>query len=106
MPFVNLEDIAQKEIVPGFHARFLHTDHNTISHWNVEAGATLPEHAHVHEQTSIVLEGKFELTVAGEARALEPGQWAMIPPNVPHSGKALTDCKIMDIFYPVREDYR
>jgi hypothetical protein len=25
---------------------------------------------------------------------------------VPHSGKALTKCYIIDPFYPVREDYR
>ena len=106
MPFVSLEDIAQKEIVPGFHARFVHTDNNTLSYWKVEAGSSLPEHAHVHEQTSMVLEGKFELTVDGEARVLEPGKWAVIPSNVTHAGKALTDCTIMDVFYPVREDYR
>ncbi|MBN2503104.1 MAG: cupin domain-containing protein [Anaerolineales bacterium] len=106
MSFIKLTDLTSKEIVPGYHGRFLHTEHNTISHWKVEAGATLPEHAHEHEQTSIVLEGKFELTVDGEARLLEPGEWALIPSNVPHSGKAHTACTIMDIFYPVREDYR
>ena len=106
MLFIKLADVPQKEIVPGYHGRFVHTEHNTVSYWDVEAGATLPEHAHMHEQTSIVLEGKFELTVAGEAHLLEPGEWALIPPDVPHSGKALTACTLMDIFYPVREDYR
>jgi quercetin dioxygenase-like cupin family protein len=106
MPFIKLTDLTAKEIVPGYHGRFVHTEHNTVSQWEVEAGATLPEHAHEHEQISIVLEGKFELTVDGEARLLEPGEWAVIPSNVPHSGKAHTACTIMDIFYPVREDYR
>lgn len=26
--------------------------------------------------------------------------------HVPHSGRALTDCRVIDVFYPVREDYR
>ena len=106
MPFIKLADLTQKEIVPGYHGRFVHTEHNTVSYWEVEAGATLPEHSHEHEQTSIVLEGKFELSVAGEARVLEPGEWAVIPSNIVHTGKALTACTLMDVFYPVREDYR
>jgi quercetin dioxygenase-like cupin family protein len=35
-----------------------------------------------------------------------PGDVLVIPPNVPHSGKALTDVSVMDAFAPVREDYR
>jgi quercetin dioxygenase-like cupin family protein len=53
-----------------------------------------------------ILEGEFELTVAGEIKILKPGQVAVIASNVPHSGKALTQCRIIDAFYPVREDYR
>ncbi|MDE3089101.1 MAG: cupin domain-containing protein [Chloroflexota bacterium] len=53
-----------------------------------------------------VLEGEFELTDAGETKVLKPGQDAVIPSNIPHSGKALTKCYIIDAFYPVREDYR
>jgi len=29
----------------------------------------------------------------------------LIPSDAKHSGKALTDCTIIDIFNPVREDY-
>ena len=60
----------------------------------------------LHALNVHVLEGEFELTVAGETKVLKPGQVAVIPSNVPHSGKALTKCYIIDAFYPVREDYR
>jgi len=46
------------------------------------------------------------MTVAGETRLLEPGMVAVIPPEARHSGRALADCYILDVFYPVREDYR
>lgn len=98
--------ITPREIVPGFTARFVHTGNNTISFWDVKAGSTLPLHSHMHEQSSFVLEGEFEMTIGGETRLLVPGLYAVIPPHVPHCGNAITDCKLLDVFSPVREDYR
>ena len=37
---------------------------------------------------------------------MEPGEVAMIPPDAPRGGRALTDCRLLDVFSPVREDYR
>ncbi|NOQ40057.1 MAG: cupin domain-containing protein, partial [Anaerolineales bacterium] len=48
----------------------------------------------------------FELTVDGEPLVLEPGMVAVIPGGVPHSGVALTPCRLLDAFHPVREDYQ
>lgn len=87
-------------------ARFVHTKGFTLSFVEVEAGAVLPEHAHVHEQTSQVIQGEFEMVIGGETVLLKPGSVVVIPSNVPHSGRALTNCKIQDVFCPVREDYR
>jgi quercetin dioxygenase-like cupin family protein len=106
MYFQNLNDITEREIVPGYRARFVHAEKMTLAYWEVEAGAALPEHSHPHEQIANVLEGEFELTVAGESRILVPGQVAVIPGDVPHSGRAVTDCRLLDAFQPAREDYR
>lgn len=106
MIFQNLDEIQEREIVPGYRARFIHAEGMTLAYWEVEAGAALPEHSHPHEQIANVLEGEFELTVAGESRVLVPGQVAVIPGDVPHSGRAITDCRLLDAFQPAREDYR
>jgi quercetin dioxygenase-like cupin family protein len=106
MVFQNISDIPQREIVPGFWGRFLHSEHMTLAFWEVDPGAELPEHGHFHEQVCSVLEGEFELTVGGESRILIPGTAAVIPPDVIHSGKAITACRILDIFSPPREDYK
>jgi quercetin dioxygenase-like cupin family protein len=46
----------------------------------------LPEHAHA-AQIGIVLEGKIELTIAGETTAYTKGDRYYIPEGVLHSGK-------------------
>ena len=34
------------------------------------------------------------------------GDVIVIPSNIPHSGRALTKCILMDVFSPVREEYK
>jgi len=106
MIFRHWSDQKEKEIVKGFHGRFVHTDNITFANWRIEAGSALPSHSHPQEQVSHMTEGKFEMTINGETRILEPGQIAVIPGGIPHWGKALTDCKMVDVFCPVREDYK
>ena len=106
MNVIHLEDIAPRELVPGFKARFIHSDSMTFSYWDIEPGGELPAHHHIHEQVVNMLEGAFELTVDGKPLILSPGDVVVIPPDVPHSGKAVTACRILDVFHPVREDYR
>jgi len=103
---INIPDLVPFEITRGFTARMIHTDNMTVAFVEVEAGAELPEHAHVHEQVTNLLEGEFEFVLGGETLHLKPGQSVVIPSNVPHSGRALTFCRILDVFQPVREDFR
>ena len=101
-----LNQIEQKEIISGFKARFVHTENTTIAYWEIEKGAELPLHSHVHEQIAMVTKGFFEMTIGDKTEVYQPGKIAVIPSNVEHSGKALSDCEITDIFSPVREDYQ
>jgi len=102
----HIHELPPFEITRGFTARMIHTDNMTLAFVDVDAGAELPEHAHIHEQVTNLLEGSFELVLGGQVMLLEPGQVVVIPSNVPHSGRALTACRILDVFQPVREDFR
>jgi len=106
MPILTLDDLDRTEEMPGFLGAFRHTENMTVVHWSVEEGATFPEHSHPHEQISVVPNGEFELTLDGETQVLGNGRMAIIPAQTPHSGRAMTDCDIIDVFSPVREDYR
>jgi quercetin dioxygenase-like cupin family protein len=106
MPFFSLPQLPETEFLPGFRGRMVHAERMTLAFWQIEAGAALPLHQHPHEQVAQVLEGRFELTMQGETRVLTPGEVAVIPPETPHQGRALSACRILDIFQPVREIYR
>ena len=106
MTFLDLGQIEEKALAEGCKVQFVHSSNMTLAYWNLEPGASLPQHSHPHEQVASILEGQFELTVDGETRLLGPGSVAIVPSNAPHSGRAVTDCRIIDVFYPVREDYR
>ena len=104
---INISETAQEHFVKLLSvARFLHTENNTIGFVEIKAGGILPEHVHHHTQTTQVIEGSLELTINGVTSIYKPGMIAVIPSNIPHSAKALTDCKVTDIFSPVREDYK
>jgi quercetin dioxygenase-like cupin family protein len=77
----------------------------SISYVDLDAGAAMPEHEHVNEQVVNVIEGELELIVNGEPRVLKAGVVEVLPPNVPHGAKAITDCRVIDVFQPVREDW-
>lgn len=102
MNFTHLSSLPEQEIFPGISARVLHTEHVTVAYVTIQAGTLLPEHAHPQEQVCNVLRGQLEMTIEGESQVLEPGIAATIAPNLRHSGRALTDCLVLDIFHPHR----
>jgi len=103
---MNLSEIKSKEIMPGYHGKLVHGERMSWVFWNVDKDSEVPEHHHIHEQIMHVVEGAFEFTLDGKTNTYHPGDVVIIPSNIPHSGKALTACKLMDIFSPVREEYK
>lgn len=104
--WVNMKDLSDFEKFPGYHGKMIHSERMTFVTWEIEEGAPFPEHKHPHEQITYIIEGELELTVSGETKVVGPGNTVIIPPNALHLGRAITACKIVDVFAPVREDYK
>ena len=104
--FQNIEDIQEFEVAPGIVGKIIHTDAMSMSFFNITKDAVLPEHSHIHEQTSYIQAGEFQFTVDGITKIVSAGDYIKIASNTLHSAKALTDCKIIDVFVPCREDYK
>lgn len=71
----------------------------------IKKGGVVPEHSHVSEQISHILEGTLKFLIEGRGYIVEQGQVLIIPPNVPHSAEALQDVVDLDIFSPIRTDW-
>lgn len=70
-------------------------------------GHEVPAHSHPHEQIGMVYGGRARLTIGETERLVEKGDFYCIPAHVPHSDLCLGDepFVMLDIFYPVREDF-
>lgn len=102
--FVNIEEIEKKEIFDGCWGQVIHARNMTLVYWHFRAGVNLPVHSHFHEQITTTISGTFELVVGNDKKTQSPNIVTLIPPGVPHSGKAITECHTLDIFYPVRAE--
>lgn len=107
MPFYDPSQVQSKEIAPGAKIQPIWGDRVMMVFITLEDGSEVPMHTHPHEQMGMVLEGEFELTIAGEAKLVKKGDAYLVPSNVEHKavasrGKALA----LDIFSPPREDFK
>ncbi|WP_394970272.1 cupin domain-containing protein [uncultured Croceitalea sp.] len=101
-----LDEIEVQEIMPGYRGKLVHSETMSWVFWDVEKDAEVPMHHHIHEQIMHVVSGDFEFTLNGKTKIYKPGSIVVIPSNIPHSGKALTACKLMDVFSPARNEYK
>lgn len=103
---IHVDQIKKKLLIEGIIGQYVHGNSTTLGFVTINKGSTLPLHHHPHEQITYMIEGKLKMQIGNEELVLEPGTVKVIPSNTPHSAVALTDCKLIDVFSPVREDYR
>ncbi len=72
----------------------------------MKPGSLLPEHKHLHEQISYILEGEVEATVSASSKTLRPGDIYSVKSNVSHSCRALEQpVKIIVASSPLLQNY-
>ena len=101
-----LKNIKPKELVPGITGYYAHGESMTFGLVELKAGSSVPMHQHAQEQITYIIEGELDMIIGGQPCLLSPGMYYVIPPGTPHSAVAITDCKVIDAFCPVREDYK
>jgi quercetin dioxygenase-like cupin family protein len=105
MPFVNTSALRAVERLPGWHGRYFHTSNMTFAHYEFVQGACIHEHFHPEEEVYEVTEGELEVTIDGVTQIARANLVAIVPSNVRHSVKALTNGRAIIVDYPVRRDF-
>jgi len=103
MPLIDMKKLPSQQPLPGWEGRFANSDSMTFAYYDVRAGAATHEHRHPNEEVWNVIEGTIEITIDGKKHVARPGCLAVIPPDVPHSVRALTDGRYIVVDHPVRE---
>ncbi len=81
-------------------------DNMLLTEFKLEGGKTLPSHMHPHEQTGYLVSGHMILTIDGKPHDMKPGCSWSIPGNVEHGASVIEDSVAIEVFSPVREDYK
>jgi quercetin dioxygenase-like cupin family protein len=71
----------------------------------MKKGCIVPEHRHVNEQVTYILEGALKFWVDGKEIVVNAGEVLTIPANMPHKAEALSDTVDLDVFTPPRRDW-
>jgi quercetin dioxygenase-like cupin family protein len=105
--FVDKSKCSHHRIFPGVDIYTTHCDHLMISLVEMEPHAVVEEHSHPHEQMGVMLSGEAEFIVGGQQKMVGPGEIWRIPGGVKHKVIAGNQpVRAIDVFHPIREDYK
>jgi quercetin dioxygenase-like cupin family protein len=99
------DGIEKEQLNPLSSRQVIHGETMTVARMHLRKGCLVPEHSHDNEQISMVEQGSLHFKIGGAERILSAGELVRIPPNVPHSVKALEDSLAVDLFSPPRQDW-
>jgi quercetin dioxygenase-like cupin family protein len=105
MPFVDTNSLPVIERLPGWFGRYFHSPNMTFAHYDFKHDSSIHEHFHPQEEVYEVIQGELEITIDGVTQVAKPGLVAIVPSNVRHSVKALTDGRAIIVDYPSRHDF-
>ncbi|MBC7888564.1 MAG: cupin domain-containing protein [Ferruginibacter sp.] len=100
--FISLSKLAAVEAVKGGFLSAVQTENLTIAYTSMKAGAEIPLHHHPEDAVDIMLEGILEMQIGEITEIIAHGMITIVPSNMPHKAKAITECNVITIFYPRR----
>ena len=94
-----IKNINPKQLAPGITGHYAHGEKATFGYIELKKGSVVPIHHHIHEQITYILEGQLDMVIGGVEYSMNAGMYHVIPSDVPHSAIAVTDTKVIDVFW-------
>lgn len=105
--FPSKDELSRHQIFPGVQIATCSGEKMMLSFVELEPHAVVAEHSHPHEQVGMVLSGRATFFIGTEEKTLGEGDMYRIPGNVKHKVVVLDQpVKALDIFHPIRDEYR
>jgi quercetin dioxygenase-like cupin family protein len=101
------QEMKKKDDRPGMKGVAVHGVGLTVTRWEMEAGAVLADHSHIHAQITYIESGRYKFRVQGrEPYEASPGDFLIFEPNEVHGAEVLEGGIVMDSFCPTRDDFK
>ena len=97
IPLEDLNPLLQRQFVVG--------QQIMVARVLLKKGCVVPEHSHINEQFTYILEGALKFWIDGKEIVVRAGEVLTIPPNMPHKAEAVEDTVDIDVFNPPRADW-
>lgn len=105
--FPSSEQLSRHTIFPGVTIQTATAERMQLSVVEMQPHAVVEAHSHSNEQVGMVLAGRALFIVGNEEKMLGPGDLYRIPGGVVHRVVASEEgLRALDVFSPVREEYR
>jgi len=101
-----LSEIPEEHVTDLFSRKFFTGEKITMAFLTIRKGMLVPMHHHESEQFSYCISGALKFKIGGENLVLRAGELVEIPSNVPHQAEAIEDFTGIDVFSPIRVDWR
>lgn len=102
------DDLPAEPLRGGISRRLISGKGMMIAHVYLQKGDDVPQHSHVNEQITYILQGalRFWLGPDGDREVtVRAGEVLVIPSNLEHRALALEDTLDVDVFNPPRQDW-
>jgi quercetin dioxygenase-like cupin family protein len=106
MKHYKLNEIPEEKVSDLFSRKFFTGEKITFAFLNIKKGCVVPLHHHESEQFSYCISGAMRFKIGGAELTLNAGEMVQIPSNVPHEAVATEDFTGIDVFSPIRVDWR
>src|ERR1041385_1255186 len=102
---IRWNDVELEKLNPLLDRQMITGENLMLARVLLKKGCVVPEHSHLNEQLTYIVEGALKFWIDGKEIIVRAGEVLCIPPHMPHKAEAVEDTVDIDVFYPPRQDW-